>query len=92
LIVAAMVIVFGAYRIRLSLVSLEEAEKRKERRGLFGLPRRTHAIIGVLYLLLGIGLIATAMGWNPLGGLFASPPSPPAVDKPPEGGVLIEPK
>src|SRR5688572_22934494 len=78
LLVAGMVILFGLYRLKMSMASAADADKARQRRGLFGLPRRTHAIIGVLYLLLGAGLIATSFGWNPLAPLFAPAPEAPA--------------
>lgn len=67
--VAALVCVFGAYRIRIAFRSHDEDERARARKGLFGMRRRTHFLIGVIYLLLGGALIATSFGWNPLGGL-----------------------
>ena len=72
--VAALVIVFGLYRLRMATRCESEQERARQRRGLFGLPRRTHALIGTIYLLLGGALIATSFGWNPLGGVFAPAP------------------
>ena len=63
---AAMVILWGAYRIKLGLRNASAEEKAREKKGLFGLPRRTHLLIGVIYLLLGAGLIAVTFGWNPV--------------------------
>jgi hypothetical protein len=30
--------------------------------------KRTHLLVGIVYILLGAGLIATSFGWNPFGG------------------------
>ena len=37
-----------------------------KRKGLYGLPNRTHILFGVLYLLLGAFLIAGALGYSPM--------------------------
>ena len=68
--VAILVCIFGAYRIRIAFRSAEEDERARARKGLYAMGRRTHFLIGVIYLLLGGALIATSFGWNPLGGLF----------------------
>jgi hypothetical protein len=60
---ASMVILWGGYRIKLGLRSAEEEAKARDKRGLYGMPRRTHLLIGVVYLLLGFGLIAISQGW-----------------------------
>jgi hypothetical protein len=60
---AATVILWGAYRIKLGLRSAEAEAKAREKRGLYGMPRRTHLLIGLVYLLLGLGLIAISQGW-----------------------------
>lgn len=65
--VAVLVFVFGIHRIRLSMRSEEMEAIAKKRRGLYALGRRTHRLIGVVYLLLGAALFATALGWNPFG-------------------------
>ena len=38
----------------------------------------TFLIIGALYVLLGVALVATSLGWNPLGSLFAAESETPA--------------
>jgi hypothetical protein len=68
--VAALVIIFGVYRIRISMRSDEEDQRAKARKGLYAMGRRTHLLIGIIYLLLGSGLVATAFGWNPFGNVF----------------------
>jgi cytochrome b561 len=62
LLVAGMVIAFGLYRFRLAFRSDQEDERARQRKGLYSLPRRTHALFGVLYLLLGLILVAGMLG------------------------------
>lgn len=80
---AALVILWGLYRIRLGFRS--EDERRKAPRGLFAMPARTHLLIGVVYVIMGAGLAAIGLGWNPLE--MDSKPAP-APEKP--EGELIE--
>jgi hypothetical protein len=68
--IAAVVIVFGVYRIRLAFRSDEADQAARQRGGLYGMGRRTHFLIGIIYLLLGTALIATSFGWNPFAGVF----------------------
>jgi hypothetical protein len=84
--VAVLVCVFGAYRIRLAFRSDEEDERARARKGLYAMARRTHLLIGVVYLLLGAGLIATSFGWSPLGSLFD-----PTTAAPPKGTAPVKP-
>ena len=63
---AAMVIVWGAYRIKIGLRSREAEARAAEKKGLFAMPRRTHLLIGTIYLLLGVGLVAVTFGWDPI--------------------------
>jgi hypothetical protein len=92
--VAALVIIFGLYRLRMATRSASDHERATApgKKGLFALPRRTHALIGVIYLLLGAALVATTFGWNPLGGMFAPsvPATPPTAPADP-GAIRVEP-
>ena len=81
--IAALVIIFGAYRIRLAFRSDEEDARAKARKGLYAMGRRTHALVGIVYLLLGGALIATSFGWNPFGNAFSGGTETPAADKAP---------
>jgi hypothetical protein len=81
--VAVVVIVFGVYRIRLAFRSDAVDARAKERGGLYGMGRRTHALVGIIYLLLGSALVATAFGWNPFGGLFGPQTEEPTKDTAP---------
>jgi hypothetical protein len=90
--VAALVIIFGLYRIRIALGrSGEDEAKARSRRGLYAMSKRAHLFIGVIYLLLGAGLIATSFGWNPFGGSIGPDTEVPAKDKAPtKGSVPID--
>jgi hypothetical protein len=90
--VAILVCVFGAYRIRLAFRSDEEDARARERRGLYAMGRRTHFLIGLVYLLLGGALVATTYGWNPFGTLFAPGGSTPAPRRPAsKAGIPVAP-
>jgi hypothetical protein len=71
---ATLVGIWGAYRIKLGLRSKEAEERAMQRRGLFGLPRRTHLLIGAVYVLLAAGLVAVGLGWQPVD--FSAKPAP----------------
>lgn len=87
--VALLVCLFGAYRIRLAFRSDAEDERARQRKGLYAMGRRTHFLVGVIYLLLGGALVATSFGWNPFSGVFGSssgteaPPAQTAPAAPP---------
>jgi hypothetical protein len=80
--VAVLVCVFGLYRIRIAFRSDEEDERARARKGLYAMGRRTHFLIGVIYLLLGGALIATSFGWSPLGDMFGNDAPAPAPATP----------
>jgi len=64
--IAALVIIFGSYR--LYLATRPPDESATPRRGLYAMSKKMHLFVGVIYLLLGAGLVATAFGFNPFGG------------------------
>src|SRR5687767_11917308 len=76
--VAALVIGFGGYRLFLGLRKDRDLDTPK--RGLYGMSKRTHLIIGTFYLLLGAGLVATSFGWNPFGSAIG-----PDTEEPKQG-------
>ena len=88
--IAALVVIFGVYRIRLGFRSDEDDARAKARKGLYGLGRRTHFLIGIVYLLLGAALIATSFGWSPLAGYFGPKTEVPTKDKAPAKGVPVD--
>lgn len=66
--VAALVIIFGAYRIYIATrPAVTDDEAAKPRSRLYAMSKRTHLFVGIVYLLLGAGLIATSFGWTPFG-------------------------
>ena len=95
--VAALVIIFGAYRISLALRKPPaEGEPEAPKRSLMGggiyrMRPRTHALVGIVYLMLGGALVATSFGWNPFGSSIGpSTETPPKDKKPTTGGVPID--
>ena len=89
--VAILVIVFGVHRIRLSFRSDELEKRARQRKGLYAMGRRTHLLIGTVYLLLGGALVATSFGWNPFGDLFGPKTETPTKDTAPtKPGVPID--
>jgi len=68
--IAALVVIFGVYRMRMAFRSDDEDTRAKARKGLYAMGRRTHFLIGIVYLLLGGALVATSFGWNPFGNWF----------------------
>jgi hypothetical protein len=89
--VAALVIIFGVYRIRIAMRTDEQDSRARPRRGLYAMGRRTHLLVGIVYLLLGAGLLATAFGWNPFGGLYGPSTEKPTKDTAPtKGGIPVD--
>ena len=80
--VAVLVIIFGAYRIYIATRPAGD-ESAKPRSRLYQMSKRTHLFVGVIYLLLGAGLIATSFGWNPFGSKLGPSTETPAPDKAP---------
>jgi hypothetical protein len=80
--IAVFVTVFGSYRIYLA-TRKAAPDDAPPRRGMYRMGRRTHALIGVVYLLLGAALVATTLGWNPFGDYFAGETKTPPKDEAP---------
>jgi len=53
---------FGLYRLRIAFRNKEQDARAREKKGLYSLPRRTHFLFGILYLILGGFLVATGLG------------------------------
>ncbi len=81
--VAILVLAFGAYRIHLAFRSDEEDQRARAKKGLYAMGRRTHFLIGLVYVLLGGALIATSFGWNPFGNFFGPGTEIPTKDTAP---------
>ena len=90
--VAAFVVLFGAYRIKLGLtLSAEQEATAKKRGGLYAMGKRFHLFVGVVYILMGVALTAMAFGWQPLGDMVGPATQTPAKDKTPtKSGVPID--
>jgi hypothetical protein len=63
LLVGSLVLIFGAFRIYLG--AKKPDPQAAPRKGLYGLGRRTHFLVGVLYILMGGVLILSAFGVRP---------------------------
>jgi hypothetical protein len=91
--IAVLVLGFGVYRMWLAV---RPADDDKPKKGLYALGKRTHLLIGIIYLLLGGALVATSFGWNPFGNLFGptteAPPEAPAGEPAPVRIDLPAPK
>jgi hypothetical protein len=62
LVVGLLVVAFGAFRMRLAFRSSEADEKAREKGGLYGMGRRTHFLVALVYLIMGVMLIMSAFG------------------------------
>jgi hypothetical protein len=60
--VGAVVILFGLFRLRLAFRSPADEESARDQKGMFGYPRRTHGLFGLVYILMGVLLILGALG------------------------------
>jgi hypothetical protein len=63
--VAGVIILFGVYRVRLYLHGAEKYKELSKRGAMYRIPRRTHLFMGIVFLLLGAWLVATALGFGP---------------------------
>lgn len=82
--IAVFVTAFGAFRIYLATRKPDPGTEPPRRSGFYRMGRRTHALIGVVYLLLGAALVATSLGWNPFGDYFAVDSKAPPKDEAPQ--------
>ncbi len=62
--VAIAVTFFGVYRFYISFRSEEDEQVAKKMGGLYAMKRRTHRIIGALYIFMGAFLFASLFGVN----------------------------
>jgi uncharacterized membrane protein YdfJ with MMPL/SSD domain len=82
LLVAAWVIVFGVYRLKLAMDKRTDERRAEGKKGIFVMKRSTQALLGVIYILLGGALVATSFGWNPLSSVSAPSTDAPSSQKP----------
>jgi hypothetical protein len=80
--VAVIVLGFGSYRLFLAFRK-EARSEDKPKRGLYAMSKRSHLVIGTVYVLLGIGLVATSFGFNPFGGSVGPDTQTPTKDTAP---------
>lgn len=60
--VGVVVIAFGLFRLAMIFRSKDAQEQARQKGGLFGYPRRTHGLFGVVYITMGALLILGALG------------------------------
>ena len=92
---AAVIAVYGIYRMTLAFRTAQTDTQPPPpigRLGFRALSRRTHFLMGLIYLLLSGSLIATTFGWNPLGGMIGPQVAPPAKGAAPSkpGSVPVD--
>jgi hypothetical protein len=91
---ATVLLIWGALRIRMGLKKHvpEPAEGGRVMGGGFSrMQPRTHLVMGVVYILFSIALVATTFGWNPLGNSFGPGTEKPAKDKAPtKSGIPVD--
>ena len=85
--IAALVIVFGGYRLWLAVAGPSDEERAKHRRGMLAMSRRSNGLVAILYFIVGAALLASSFGWTPWRTRSAAPPTAP-TDKPGSGSVL----
>ncbi|HEY0190801.1 MAG TPA: hypothetical protein VGC42_06730 [Kofleriaceae bacterium] len=89
LLVALLVSAFGLYRIWLAIRSARPVpDGGPAPRGIYAMRKRTHLLIGIVYLLLGGALLATSYGFNPFGNLFGPPAQAPTKETAPTRGRI----
>lgn len=90
--VAAFVVLFGAYRIKLGLtLSPEQEDTARKRGGLYAMGKRFHLFVGIIYIAMGVALTAMAFGWTPLGDVVGpGTETPPKDEAPTKTGVPID--
>ncbi len=90
--VALFVLTFGGYRIWLGLHKDPPRDPDEPPPasllggGMARMSKRTHLIVGIVYVALGISLVATSFGWNPLASLMG-----PATEEPSKDNAPIKP-
>jgi hypothetical protein len=62
LVIGLLVVAFGAFRMRLAFRSPDADEEARKRGGLYGMSRRTHFLVALVYLIMGAMLVASAFG------------------------------
>jgi hypothetical protein len=85
---------WGAFRIRLGLKKPEPdagGGARLTGGGFARMKPRTNLLLGIVYVLFGVALVASSFGWNPIGGAFGPDTQTPSKDKAPtKSGVPVD--
>jgi|GEM_PF-2800464 len=76
LVIAGLVILFGAYRMFLAVAGPSNEERAKHRRGMLAMSRRSHALVAALYFIVGALLLASSFGFSPFLKKSADPTAP----------------
>jgi hypothetical protein len=87
LLVAGAVIVFAFYRLYLAFGGPSDEERAKVRHGMLKMPRRQHAAIGIIFLIVASALFATSFGFNPFRADKTEKPTP--APEPPRAGTAL---
>lgn len=89
--IAVIVMIFGGYRLWLATRKQPEEDQdersARRRKGFYGMSKKTHLAIGILYMLLAAGLIATSLGFNPFASAVGPDTAPPTKDTAPSKSV-----
>ena len=64
--VAAMVGIFGVYRLRLGVMPRARYQELSRRGGFYSLRQRSHLVVGVLFIFMCVFLVTGALGVNPV--------------------------
>lgn len=64
--VAAMVGVFGVYRLRLGVIPRDQYQQLSRRGGFYRVGQRSHLVVGLLFVFMSVFLVTGALGVNPI--------------------------
>ena len=64
--VAAMVGIFGVYRLRLGVMPRDQYQALSRRGGFYRVAQRSHLVVGALFVFMCLFLITGALGVNPI--------------------------
>ncbi len=85
IVLASMVLLFGCYRMYLAVAGPSNEQRAKARTGMLAMSRRSHALVAILFFIVGGALMGTAFGWKPFGSKVKSVP----VERPAGGGSAL---
>lgn len=88
ILIAAVVLGYGALRMWLAVAGPSNEERAKARTGMMAMSRRSHGLVAILLWIAGAMLLASAFGWKPWGGSTA--PTAPADRPAPGSGLRVQ--